>query len=79
MRPELLTALGVAVGDRIVIGQATFTIRAVLAKEPGRGMGGFSLGPRVLMDYADLPSTGLLSFGSRAGRQLLAKVPEDAD
>jgi putative ABC transport system permease protein len=76
VRPELLTALGVAVGDRIVIGQATFTIRAVLAKEPGRGMGGFSLGPRVLMDYADLPSTGLLSVGSRAGRQLLAKVPE---
>jgi putative ABC transport system permease protein len=77
VRPELLTALGVAVGDGIVIGQSTFTIRAVLAKEPGRGMGGFSLGPRVLMDYADLPSTGLLSFGSRAGRQLLAKVPED--
>ena len=77
VRPELLTALGVAVGDGIVIGQATFTIRAVLAKEPGRGMGGFSLGPRVLMDYADLPSTGLLSFGSRAGRQLLAKVPDD--
>jgi len=77
VRPELLTALGVAVGDSIVIGQATFTIRAVLAKEPGRGMGGFSLGPRVLMDYADLPSTGLLGFGSRAGRQLLAKVPED--
>jgi putative ABC transport system permease protein len=77
VRPELLTALGVAVGDGIVIGQATFTIRAILAKEPGRGMGGFSLGPRVLMDYADLPSTGLLSFGSRAGRQLLVKVPED--
>jgi putative ABC transport system permease protein len=76
VRPELLTALGVAVGDRIVIGQATFTIRAVLAKEPGRGIGGFSLGPRVLMDFADLPSTGLLSFGSRAGRQLLVKVPE---
>jgi putative ABC transport system permease protein len=77
VRPELLTALGVAVGDGIIIGQATFTIRAILAKEPGRGMGGFSLGPRVLMDYADLPSTGLLSFGSRAGRQLLVKVPED--
>jgi putative ABC transport system permease protein len=77
VRPELLTALGVKVGDAIVIGQATFTIRGVLMKEPGRGMGGFSLGPRVLIDYADIPSTGLLSFGSRAGRQLLVKVPED--
>jgi putative ABC transport system permease protein len=77
VRPELLTALGAKVGDRIALGQAVFTIRAVLSKEPGRGIGGFSLGPRVLIDYADLPSTGLLSFGSRAGRQLLVKVPED--
>jgi len=29
------------------------------------------------MDYADVPSTGLLGFGSRASRQLLARVPED--
>src|SRR5262249_25966358 len=67
---------GLGVGDQISIGQATFTIRAILVKEPGRGLAGFSLGPRVLIDFADLPSTGLLAFGSRAGRQILAKVPE---
>jgi putative ABC transport system permease protein len=77
VRPELLTALGVRVGDQILIGQSSFTIRAVLVKEPGRGVASFSLGPRVLIDYADVPSTGILSFGSRAGRQLLVKVPED--
>src|SRR6476619_197968 len=71
VRPELLTALSVKVGDAITIGQSAFTIRGVLLKEPGRGMGGFSLGPRVLVDYADLPATGLLTFGSRAGRQVL--------
>ncbi|PYQ88877.1 MAG: hypothetical protein DMG03_03145 [Acidobacteria bacterium] len=76
VRPELLTTLDVKVGDRIVIGQAVFTIRGLLVREPGR-MGGFSLGPRVLIDYDDLASTGLLSFGSRAGRQLLVKMPED--
>jgi putative ABC transport system permease protein len=76
VRPELLTTLGVAVGDEIAIGQATFTIRGVLTKEPGR-MGGFSLGPRVLIDYDDVPSTGLLGFGSRAQRQLLVKVPDE--
>ena len=76
VRPELLTTLGVAVGDEIAIGQATFTIRGVLSKEPGR-MGGFSLGPRVLIDYNDVPSTGLLGFGSRAQRQLLVKVPDE--
>ena len=32
---------------------------------PGAGCGGFSFGPRVLVDAADLEGTGLLGFGSR--------------
>ena len=76
VRPELLTALGVKVGDQIVIGQATFTIRGVITNEPGRRVGDFSLGPRVLIDFDDLPATGLLSFGSRARHVLLVRVPE---
>jgi putative ABC transport system permease protein len=77
VRPELLTALGLNVGDQLLIGQAAFTIRGVIAKEPGRGAGQFSLGPRVLIDYADLPATKLLGFGSRAARTLLVRVPDD--
>ena len=77
VRPELLSALGVKVGDRIDIGRASFTIRGVIANEPGRRVGDFSLGPRVLIDYDDLPSTGLLTFGSRARRVLLVRVPDD--
>ena len=77
VRPELLTAIGVAVGDQIAIGKATFTIRGLIAKEPGRGMGEFSLGPRLIIAYDDLASTGLLGFGSRARRALLVKLPEE--
>jgi len=77
VRPELLAALGVRVGEQITIGQAPFTIRGVIVSEPGRRVGGFSLGPRVIVDYADLPSTGIISFGSRADRRLHAKVPDD--
>jgi putative ABC transport system permease protein len=76
VRPELLAQLDLAVGDRIVIGRATFEIRAVLASEPGRRVGIFSLGPRVIMDAADLPATQLLSFGSRARFQRMLKLPE---
>ena len=76
VRPELLTALGVAVGDQIVIGQAPFTIRGVIENEPGRRVGDFSLGPRMIIDAADLESTGLLTFGSRARRVMLVKLPE---
>jgi putative ABC transport system permease protein len=77
VRPELLTSLNVAVGDEIAIGQALFTIRGLVTREPGRGMGEFSLGPRVIIDYDDLPATGILSFGSRARRVMLVKAPED--
>jgi putative ABC transport system permease protein len=77
VRPELLTALGMKVGDALVIGKASFTVRGVISTEPGRRVGGFSLGPRVLIDYDDLRSTGLLSFGSRARHVLLVRVPEE--
>jgi putative ABC transport system permease protein len=76
VRPELLTALGVGVGDQITIGKVAFTIRGVIVDEPGRRVGDFSLGPRVLIDAADLASTGLLSFGSRARHVLLVRVPD---
>src|SRR5436190_6160431 len=76
VRPELLAQLDLKVGDRIVIGTQPFEIRGVIATEPGRSLGAFSLGPRVLVDYADLAATGLLSFGSRATFQLLLRAPE---
>jgi putative ABC transport system permease protein len=78
VRPELLAQLDVKVGDQILIGNVPFQIRGVIASEPGRSLGAFSLGPRVIIDYAALEDTGLLSFGSRASRQLLLKVPGTA-
>jgi putative ABC transport system permease protein len=77
VRPELLAQIGVAVGDRILIGGRPFTIRGVIDQEPGRRVGGFTLGSRVLVDLADLQQTGLLSFGSRATYQILLKVRQD--
>jgi putative ABC transport system permease protein len=77
VRPELLTAIGVKLGDQIVIGRSTFTIRGLIVREPGRGMGEFSLGPRAIIGYDDLASTGLLGFGSRARRAMLVKMPEE--
>ena len=59
-----------------MIGKTTFTIRGVITNEPGRRVGDFSLGPRVIVDLADLPAAGLLNFGSRARRVLLVKVAE---
>ena len=71
VRPELLAQLKLKVGDHIFIGSKPFEIRGVIKDEPGRSVGAFSIGPRVLIDYADVPATGLLSFGSRVSRQML--------
>ena len=78
VRPELLVALSVRVGDALSIGQATFTIRGVITNEPGRRVGGFSLGPSVLIDFADLESAGLLRFGSRARRVLMVRMDDES-
>ena len=74
---ELLPQLGVGVGDRILIGDEAFTIRDAIVTEPGRQLGGFSLGPRVLVARDALVETGLIAFGSRVDRQLLLRVPEE--
>jgi len=79
VRPELMAQLGVRVGDKLLIGTQPFEIRGVIEKEPGRNVGSFSLGSRILIDEADLASTGLLSFGSRVQRQLLLQVPGPSD
>jgi putative ABC transport system permease protein len=77
VRAELLAQLGVQVGDRVLIGTRPFTIRGVIEEEPGRRVGGFSLGTRVLIDLADLEQLGLLTAGSRASYQILLKVRDD--
>jgi len=77
VRPELLAQFELAVGDRIQIGSRTFDIRGVIVTEPGRRIGAFTLGPRVIIDRADLVSTGLLAFGSRVSYQQLLRAPDE--
>jgi putative ABC transport system permease protein len=77
VRPELLVQLGIRTGDRLIIGGQPFTVRGVIHREPGRRVGAFSFGSRVLIDYDDLRATGLLTFGSRASYQLQLRVRED--
>ena len=76
--PELLTQLGLRVGDRLLIGEVAFKIRDVIVTEPGRSLGAFSFGPRVLVDHAAVERAGLLTFASRATRQILLRVDEAA-
>jgi putative ABC transport system permease protein len=78
VRPELLAQFGLDIGDSIQIGTQSFEVRGAITAEPGRRIGAFTLGPRVIIDRADLESTGLLTFGSRVSYQQLLRVPEAA-
>lgn len=60
----MLARLGAHVDDVIRIGTANFRVRAVIASEPDRITGGFSLGPHVMVAREALPRTGLTTFGS---------------
>ena len=74
--PELLTQLGTTVGGQLRIGGEPFVIRGTIAQEPGRRIGAFSFGARVLVSLADLRATGLLAFGSRATYEILLKMDD---
>jgi putative ABC transport system permease protein len=79
VRPELLAQLGVATGDRLMIGGTGFTIRGIISQEPGRRAGAFSFGSRVMVDLDDLRATGLLTFGSRARHEILLRMRDGVE
>ncbi|HVZ69782.1 MAG TPA: FtsX-like permease family protein [Rhizomicrobium sp.] len=60
----LLDRLHLSRGGVIRIGKQNFRISAVLANEPDRISGGFSLGPHVMISDAGLNRTGLITLGS---------------
>ncbi|MQX36594.1 ABC transporter permease [Roseospira navarrensis] len=62
--PNLLSRLGLAVGDRIRLGEATLEVRAAIAREPDRVASLFSLGPRLMIHADALPATELIQPGS---------------
>jgi putative ABC transport system permease protein len=76
VHPSLLTRLGLAVGDHIRIGDLDLVIGGVIAQEPDRSLGIFSLGPRVLVAAEDLDRTGLVRPGSRVRYRTLLRLPE---
>ena len=62
---ELLGALHLHVGDRVMLGLRTFTIGAVITRELDRGFSFVNFSPRLMLREDELASTGLLGYGSR--------------
>ncbi len=67
VHPNILTRLGIEVGDQITIGQKSFQIRAILKKEPDpmNGVRAITLGPRILISTKGLHATALVKKGAQ--------------
>lgn len=76
VQESLLIRMGLAVGDRLKIGQGFFVITGVVRTEPDRMANAFSLGPRVLISQEALRATELVKVGSRLRERYLLKIPQ---
>jgi putative ABC transport system permease protein len=61
----LLDAVGLKVGDPLLLGDARFTVGRIITIEPDRGGGFMSFSPRVMITRADVEGTGLIQPASR--------------
>ena len=76
--PNVLSRLGIAVGDTLQIGYSTFTVSHVITASPDRGSGFRSFNPQIIMRSEDLAATGVIAPGSRAQYRLLLAGDADA-
>jgi putative ABC transport system permease protein len=67
----LLPALDTQVGGTIRLGDKSFTIARLIAAEPDRGASFMNFAPRVMLNAADLPATGLEQPGARLTYRML--------
>jgi putative ABC transport system permease protein len=70
--PALLLKLNIAIGARLKVGEAEFTVSEAIAREPDKGASFANFAPRVMLNIADLAATKLIQNGSRISYRLLA-------
>ena len=77
--PGLLEALGLKVGDTLLLGDTGLRIERLIVIEPDRGAGFASFAPRVMLNLADLPATGLVQPASRVTYHLAVAAQGNSD
>lgn len=57
-------------GQTLILGERAFVISGIVIDDPDTAIGFLNLGPRLIMNLADLSSTGLIQPGSRVSYRL---------
>lgn len=68
---RLMRRMGLHVGDEVGIGALRLRVAAHVVRDVDQSVGFFSFAPRVLLNVADLPASGLVQEGSRISYRLL--------
>nr|WP_313706756.1 FtsX-like permease family protein [Massilia sp.] len=76
---NLLPAIGVKVGGTLQLGERRFTIAQLVAAEPDRGASFANFAPRVMLNAADLASTGLVDNFARVTYRVQVAAPSKND
>lgn len=76
--PILLDRLGLALGDRIRIGDALYVLDALIVTEPDALSDGIGFAPRVMMSLDALRASGLVQPGSLIEHVYKIKMAPDA-
>ena len=68
---RLLQRMGLQLGDEVVIGALNMRVGARVVRDVDQSVGFASFAPRVLINAADLPASGLVQPGSRINYKIL--------
>ncbi|MDX6750905.1 FtsX-like permease family protein [Geminicoccaceae bacterium 1502E] len=75
----LLTRLGVAVGDRLQLGEREIELRAVLVREPDVMAGRLEIAPRLIVAQDALAASAVLQPGALAHHLYRIALPDGTD
>ena len=73
LESRALSALGIAVGDSVFVGEAELVVSNIIIAEPDRQQGGMTdnAGPRLMLNMADVAATNVVQLGSRVSYRYL--------
>ena len=72
---SLIDALGLKLGQTLLLGESQFKLTRVIVQEPDRGGGFVSFSPRVMINQADVVATGLIQPASRTSYRFAVAGP----